>query len=606
MDETQNVLRIGTDCSGIEAPIQALLQLNIPFRHMFSSDIDKHVIKSIKANYHPEIIFGDITKRNIEDVPDIDLYIAGFPCQPFSTAGRRKGFEDERGNVFWSCLEVIERKRPRYFILENVRGLLNHDKGNTWAVIWEALSGLEGYNVDWKILNTRHYGIPQNRERIYIVGTKGEFEWPEEKEMDDLRDYIDNDDISTHPIRPGVLKNGFLNKVPDDAIFVDFSFQQNTHPNSGIFSPCITADSRLWNVPKHRYANIKERLSLQGFPTDFIQVVSNTQMKKQIGNSMSVNVLKEILENLLKVKNVIRVGTDCSGIEAPIQALIQLNIPFRHMFSSDIDKHVIKSIKANYHSEIIFGDKDGPYPEGDITKRNIEDIPDIDLYVAGFPCQPFSMAGRRKGFEDERGNVFWSCLEVIERKRPRYFILENVRGLLNHDKKNTWNVIWKSLSELEDYNVKWKILNTKDYGIPQNRERIFIVGTQGEFEWPKHLPLQDISQYVDDTDNNSIVTSVRHEDILERLEDGKFFIVLAYGVAKTRKHIDADKFVSCITTQNAIWCIPKHRYINVKECCKLQGFPTDFIQVVSNTQMKKQIGNSMSVNVLKEILNNLL
>jgi len=313
MSETQNVLRIGTDCSGIEAPIQALLQLEIPFRHIFSSDIDKYVIQSIKANYHPEIIFGDkdgpypegdITKRNIEDIPDIDLYIAGFPCQPFSMAGKREGFEDERGNVFWSCLEVIERKRPRYFILENVRGLLNHDKGNTWAVIWEALSGLEGYNVDWKILNTRHYGIPQNRERVYIVGTKGEFEWPEEKEMDDLRDYIDNDDISTSTIRQDVIKSGMLNKVPDDAIFIDFSFKMNNYPNSGIFSPCIAAHSRLWCISKHRYINVKECCKLQGFPTDFIQVVSNTQMKKQIGNSMSVNILKVLLENLLENYNL--------------------------------------------------------------------------------------------------------------------------------------------------------------------------------------------------------------------------------------------------------------------------------------------------------------
>ncbi len=161
----------------------------------------------------------------------------------------------------------------------------------------------------------------------------------------------------------------------------------------------------------------------------------------------------------------LRVGTDCSGIEAPIQALRQLYIPFKHVFSSDIDKYCIQSIKANYDPEIIFGDKDGPYPEGDITKRNIQDVPDIDLYVCGFPCQPFSMAGERQGFKDKRGNVFWSCLEVIERKQPKYFILENVKGLLSHNKENkkdkygnTFKVIWKELLELEKYGykVQWK------------------------------------------------------------------------------------------------------------------------------------------------------
>jgi DNA (cytosine-5)-methyltransferase 1 len=164
---------------------------------------------------------------------------------------------------------------------------------------------------------------------------------------------------------------------------------------------------------------------------------------------------------------MLKIGTDCSGIEAPIQALKQLKIPYQHIFSSDIDKYVIKSIKANYSPQILFGDPDGKYPEGDITKRNISDVPDIDLYVCGFPCQPFSQAGRRAGFEDKRGTVFFSCLEVIKKKRPKYFILENVRGLLSHDKGNTFKIIMKELNSLKGYQVDWKLLNTKDYGMIQ-------------------------------------------------------------------------------------------------------------------------------------------
>ena len=95
------MLRVGTDCSGIEAPIMALKQLKIPFYHEFSSEIDKHCIASIKANYKPKIIFGDIKKRKIKDVPDIDLYVCGFPCQPFSMAGERNGIEDSRGTIFY-------------------------------------------------------------------------------------------------------------------------------------------------------------------------------------------------------------------------------------------------------------------------------------------------------------------------------------------------------------------------------------------------------------------------------------------------------------------------------------------------------------------------
>ena len=307
------MLKVGTDCSGIEAPIQALEQMNKSFVHKFSSDIDKFCIKSIKANYNPEIIFGDkegdypegdIRKRNIDEVPDIDLYVAGFPCQPFSMASgkNRKGSADERGDVFWGCYKTITEKQPKYFILENVKGLLNVDKGETWKVISKALEDLEnlGYKVQWKVLNTKDYGIPQNRERLYIVGTKGkEFIFPEKTEMKDLKTFVDYDDKTE--VQPSPYCLPYWYKC-EKSIFVDTQFiRMNTcFPNGHKICPCICTRGSHYNVLMKRYANKKELLSLQGFPKDFKQVVSKTQMNKQIGNSMSVNVLKSIFENLLE------------------------------------------------------------------------------------------------------------------------------------------------------------------------------------------------------------------------------------------------------------------------------------------------------------------
>ncbi len=304
------MLRVGTDCSGIEAPIQALLQLKIPFKHCFSSDIDKYAIQSIKANYTPEIIFGDpdgeykegdITKRNIKDVPDIDLYVCGFPCQTFSSAGKREGFDDVRGQVFWGCLKVIKEKEPKIFILENVKGLIWHNKGNTFNTILTSLKNLENFCVYWDVLNTKDYGIPQNRARVFIIGIRNDihdhpFDFPTKIPINKLTDYIDNDDEYIHPIPQCVIKSKMLDKVPSNAVFVDFGFKKHKHPYAGFYTPTINANNRLWCIPLQRYANIKELLSLQGFPKNFKQVVSNTQLKKQIGNSMSVNVLKEIIK----------------------------------------------------------------------------------------------------------------------------------------------------------------------------------------------------------------------------------------------------------------------------------------------------------------------
>jgi len=294
-------LRVGTDCSGIEAPIQALKQLKIPFKHVFSSEIDKYCIESIKANYDPEIIFGDIAKRDIRDVPNIDLYICGFPCQPFSSAGKRRGLKDKRGSVFYSCIEVIENKQPKYFILENVKGILGNDGGKTWKIIEEELLELEkyGYVIKWKILNTKDYGIPQNRERLFIVGCKNkDFEWPKKIKIKPIKTYIDYKDKNKYETNRKYFSK-ILKTIPSGSVFIDNNFLKlNKFVDSDKWSPCLNTQNGLWNVPIGRYANIKERLRLQGFPITFKQVVSDTQMNKQIGNSMSVNVLKAIFKEI--------------------------------------------------------------------------------------------------------------------------------------------------------------------------------------------------------------------------------------------------------------------------------------------------------------------
>lgn len=186
---------VSTDFSGLGSPEEALKRLQVKHKIAFACDIDKYAKASYLANHEPEIFFDDITTRNQSETPESDLYVFGFPCQAFSISGKRLGFEDTRGTLFYNSLSYIKEKKPRVFIAENVKGLFSHDKakgskskyGRTFGVIRDALGlTINGqhnlykyddcvdYHIHFQILNTKHYGLPQNRERIFIVGFRDE------------------------------------------------------------------------------------------------------------------------------------------------------------------------------------------------------------------------------------------------------------------------------------------------------------------------------------------------------------------------------------------------------------------------------------------------
>jgi len=319
MNKKTNI-RIGTDCSGIEAPIEALKKIlekykNIDFTHKFSSETNEYAIKYINENHNPEILFGDIQKRDINDIPDIDLYVSGFPCQPFSRANKFKTAIDPRLNLFTNCLDVIKTKNPKLFILENVKTLVTLNKGSYFNDILEQLEKNGKYNVFSKVLNTKDYGIPQSRERLYIIGIrkdknkdkdkKNEFLFPEKKPMRPLKEFIDEEDNSTYKILDS--NKELLNRVPKNAVFIDVGFREAKFPKSDRWAPCITAQPNMWCVPKRRKANVKEYLMLQGFPTNvYHETISDHQMKIRIGNSMTVDVIEEILLSCFKSMGIIR------------------------------------------------------------------------------------------------------------------------------------------------------------------------------------------------------------------------------------------------------------------------------------------------------------
>ena len=147
-------------------------------RCVFASEIDKHARKAYEVLYGGDVLHGDITKINAKDVPDHDLLTAGFPCQAFSVAGNRKGFEDTRGTLFFEIARIASAKKPRALLLENVKGLVGHDKGRTLDTIVKTLNEI-GYTVDFEVLNSKYFGVPQNRERIFIVAVRDDLVTPE-------------------------------------------------------------------------------------------------------------------------------------------------------------------------------------------------------------------------------------------------------------------------------------------------------------------------------------------------------------------------------------------------------------------------------------------
>lgn len=282
---------------------------------VYSSEWDKFAQKTYKANFG-ETPDGDITKVDEYSIPDHDILLAGFPCQPFSQAGLKKGFEDARGTLFFDIARILKAKRPKAFMLENVKQLRGHDGGKTLKVILNVLDELGYYVPNPEVLNAYHFGSPQNRERIIIVGFN--------------KDYLpENYRTFTYPqgqIDEAVCVGNILERDVSDAFTISDKLYQGhlarkkMHEKKGNgFGFCVfNEDSRHTNTISARYykdgseALISQRdknprmltprecARLQGFPENFIIPVSNSQAYKQFGNSVCINVIDAVAKKMVE------------------------------------------------------------------------------------------------------------------------------------------------------------------------------------------------------------------------------------------------------------------------------------------------------------------
>ena len=300
---------------------------------VFVSEWDEYAQKTYKLNYHDHFdIAGDITKIDEKDIPEFDICLAGFPCQAFSLAGKRMGFDDDykgmcRGTLFQDVVRICEYRRPKVIFCENVKGLTIHDKGRTFKVIKRAFEQI-GYKVYDRILNSKDFGVPQNRERIYIVAFRkdidsSEFKFPEGNNSDTcIRDIMEEKEVSVkyylstvymdtlrkHKARHQSKGNGFGYEIRDldgqagAIVCGGMGRERNLIIDKRItnFAPVTHIKGKV-NREGIRKMTPREWARLQGFPDDFKLGLADTHLYKQFGNSVTVNVIEAIAKEIKKV-----------------------------------------------------------------------------------------------------------------------------------------------------------------------------------------------------------------------------------------------------------------------------------------------------------------
>lgn len=281
---------------------------------VFTAEVDKFAVATYSENFE-KILPVDITKVEPSKIPDFDLLLAGFPCQPFSHAGKKLGFEDLRGTLFFNIASIIKQKRPKVVLLENVRGLLSHDSGRTFSRILEVLETDLGYSVFYKVLNAKDFGVPQNRSRIFVIAFRDsvtDFEFPEStgiatnvgqilvpRSNRDGRYTLSDRLWESHQRRKAdhlAKGNGF-----------GYSLFDSKSPYTSTISARYYKDGSeiliKQNGKNPRKLTPREAANLQGFPDGFVIPVSDTQAYKQFGNAVAVPVIFALSKKILPYLN---------------------------------------------------------------------------------------------------------------------------------------------------------------------------------------------------------------------------------------------------------------------------------------------------------------
>lgn len=629
---------------------------------------------------------------------EIDLFVGGSPCQSFSLMGKRAGLSDARGTLFYDYARLVKEIEPKVFIYENVPGMLSQNGGKTWKAIKEIFASL-GYAFDYRILNSKDFGIPQDRRRLFVVGFKEKrymnvFRFPRPFPLrTKMSDYLEP--ASSIPLKYFFREKGF-NFVTDpkwsgrahvnatimktekrnqqfnwNGDFVAYGVEQLGQRKKEIIDSCYVGMYKSSRCVARKLTP-RECHRLMGFGDDFLICENDVQAYKQAGNSIVVNVMRELL-NSVNATGVfaenLRLGTLFSGIGAPEWALKRMRKKYELVLACDngevplddsIDeskenerilrmntfmqekKHV-DALYANYSKRTNYVKKTylANYGQGS-EKAFFQNVVllngfplrgKIDLLIGGSPCQSFSTVGHQKGLNDYRGNLFFEFVRLVQEISPRVFVYENVNGL--HSKANREN--WRQMRERIDgigYKTKELLLNAKYYGIPQTRNRIFVVGTLDQtldldrLLNPKKIDLKyTMKDFLETSTMSGGMTYDENGDIafskIPGTVDEKYVLTPAVkkyvttpGTKNWKTKIEFDRPIArtLLSTMgnhhragvdNYVTDVGELRALTERECLRLMGFTDDFKIVVSKGQAYKQAGNSMVVDVVMALLRNL-
>jgi len=273
----------------------------------------------------------------------------------------------------------------------------------------------------------------------------------------------------------------------------------------------------------------------------------------------------------------------------------------RCVFSSEWDKFAQETYLANFNE----------MPCGDITQIPASQIPNHDILTGGFPCQPFSTIGKREGFEHAtQGTLFFDIVRILKEKKPKAFLLENVPGLRTHDKGNTYRTILNTLRDELHYQTDDKILNAVNFGVPQHRKRIYLVGfakeisehPQFQFDWPEpNHEAVSIGQYVEDIDEGYTISEHLHKSYIYKKDDGRPQVIDKNSDFPIKTLVATYHKIQRITGTFVRDGKTGLRLLSENECKAVMGFPKDSKIPVSRTQMYRQFGNSVAIPVVSAI-----